>query len=262
MKILKKLHDLIRQNEQIVKKPQKHDANLQKNSTLFFQIGLIVCLITVYGLFEMEFVKSETFVIPIEDVNEDNFVHVPTEIKVFDDSAPIPKVKRKKTVFKKPIITENSDPAPETPEIFNEPIGNDNPELVPDDINVYTPDEIVDIPVALVEQVPIYPGCEKSSNNDERRKCMSEKISKLIRKKFNTDLAPQFGLSGKQKIDVQFKIDKTGNIVDIKTRAPHNRLGKEAERVINKIPEMIPGKQSNKNVGVIYTIPIIFQVQD
>ncbi len=90
---------------------------------------------------------------------------------------------------------------------------------------------------------------------------MSEKISKLIRKKFNPDLADGLGLSGKQKIDVQFKIDKTGKVTDIKTRAPHARLEKEAERVINKIPQMTPGRQSNKNVGVIYSLPIIFKVQ-
>jgi protein TonB len=71
---------------------------------------------------------------------------------------------------------------------------------------------------------------------------MSEKISKLIRKKFNPDLADGLGLSGKQKIDVQFKIDKTGKVTDIKTRAPHARLEKEAERVINKIPQMTPGR--------------------
>lgn len=90
---------------------------------------------------------------------------------------------------------------------------------------------------------------------------MSEKISKLIRKKFNPDLADGLGLSGKQKIDVQFKIDKTGKVTDIKTRAPHARLEKEAERVINKIPQMTPGRQSNKNVGVICSLPIIFKVQ-
>jgi len=43
-------HELIRQNEQNVKKPQKHDANLQKNSTIYFQVGLILCLFMVYGL--------------------------------------------------------------------------------------------------------------------------------------------------------------------------------------------------------------------
>ena len=38
MKTPKKTLDLIRQNEQVVKKSQKHDANLQKNSVLFFQV--------------------------------------------------------------------------------------------------------------------------------------------------------------------------------------------------------------------------------
>ena len=42
----------------------------------------------------------------------------------------------------------------------------------------------------------------------------------------------------------------------------HSKLKKEAERVINKIPEMIPGKQRDKAVGVIYTLPIVFFVQN
>jgi len=261
MKILKKLHELIRQNEQIVKKPQKHDVNLQKNSTLFFQIGLIGCLLLVYGLFEMEFVKTETFIIPEENIIEENVVIIPTKVKIFEEMAIKTKAKHKPTVFTKPIIKNTEEPIKETPNIFTEPPITDNPSYEPKDIIVIPLPED-DFNIMGVEKVPIYPGCESASNNDERRKCMSEKISKLIRKKFNTDLAAQLGLSGKQKINVQFKIDRTGNIVDIKTRAPHKRLGEEAERVINKIPEMKPGKQSNRNVGVIYTLPIIFKVQD
>ena len=64
------------------------------------------------------------------------------------------------------------------------------------------------------------------------------------------------------QIDVQFKIDQTGKVVDIKTRAPHPALEKEAKRVINKIPEMKPGMQQDKPVGVLYNLPIKFNVQD
>ena len=142
-----------------------------------------------------------------------------------------------------------------------EPPSSDEPPIDPSSIKVIEIPEPDDIPYDYVERVPIYPGCEKITKNVERKKCMSEKISKLIRKKFNPDLADGLGLSGKQKIDVQFKIDKTGKVTDIKTRAPHARLEKEAERVINKIPQMAPGQQSNKNVGVIYSLPIIFKVQ-
>jgi len=44
MNFLKKVHKLVGKNEQVVKKSQKHDANLQNNSTLYFQVGLILTL--------------------------------------------------------------------------------------------------------------------------------------------------------------------------------------------------------------------------
>ena len=39
-------------------------------------------------------------------------------------------------------------------------------------------------------------------------------------------------------------------------------LEKEAQRVINLLPKMKPGKQRGKAVIVPYSLPIIFQVQD
>ena len=90
---------------------------------------------------------------------------------------------------------------------------------------------------------------------------MEQKLAKLINRKFDKDIASNYGLSGLQKIYVQFKIDKSGNVTDIKTRAPHKALAKEAEKVINKVPQMKPGKQANKPVNVIYSLPILFQVE-
>ncbi|MAQ98909.1 MAG: hypothetical protein CMD50_06650, partial [Gammaproteobacteria bacterium] len=37
------------------------------------------------------------------------------------------------------------------------------------------------VPFAKIENVPIYPGCDKSSN-EKKRKCMSEKIAKFVAK--------------------------------------------------------------------------------
>lgn len=112
-----------------------------------------------------------------------------------------------------------------------------------------------------VEKVPIYPGCESAKTNDKRKKCMSEKITQLIQKKFNTDIASELGLVGIQKINVQFKIDKKGNITDIKTRAPFSQLEDEALRVVEKIPVMKPGLQRGQPVSVLYNLPIVFKVQ-
>ena len=122
-------------------------------------------------------------------------------------------------------------------------------------------EEDIEVPFAVIENVPVFPGCE-GGNNDAKKACMSEKIAKFVNKKFNTELAGDLGLSGRQRIIVAFKIDKTGNIIGVRARAPHPRLAKEAERVVNLLPKMKPGKQRGKAVTVPYSLPILFQVQD
>lgn len=257
----KNSHELIRQNEQIVKKSQKHEANLQKNTTLYFQIGLIVCLLAVFGLLEMKFETTlptdYTARIPDDDVYVDIPIIKP-ETPVFEEP-----VDQKKVLYpEKYEEVDNDTPEDIFKEEFVEPTVNEpifNPDAVP---TLVDKPEDVFIPVNLVQKVPIYPGCEKSKNNLERKKCMSKKIGKLIQRKFDGgDIASVYGLQGRQKIDVQFTIDKTGKVTDIRTRSNHPKLDKEAVRVINFIPEMTPGRQNNKNVGVIYNLPIIFQVQ-
>jgi len=123
-------------------------------------------------------------------------------------------------------------------------------------------EEIADVPFAVIENVPIFPGCESKKNNAERKACMSEKVSKLVNKKFNTELGADLGLSGVNRIFVSFKIDRNGNIVNIRSRAPHPRLEEEAKRVIKLLPKMTPGKQRGKPVGVLYSLPITFKVED
>ena len=59
------------------------------------------------------------------------------------------------------------------------------------------------MPFAVIENVPVFPGCESQKNNNDRKKCMSEKIDKFIQKKLNTDLAQDLGLEGVQRISVQ-----------------------------------------------------------
>jgi len=119
-----------------------------------------------------------------------------------------------------------------------------------------------EVPFAVIENVPIYPGCENLSTNTERRKCMSDSINKKIQKIFNTDLAGDLGLKGRQRISVIFKIDKEGNITDIKSRAANPKLEEEAKRVIGLLPKMLPGKHKGENVIVPYSLPIIFQVRE
>jgi len=262
MRNQKNSHELIRQNEQIVKKSQKYDVNLQKNSTLYFQIGLIVCLLVAFGLLEMKFETT----IPAE-YTQTFCPDVPDEIsiekfKVYE----APKTEVKPEVIRKVIMTDKIKKVDDDFKlekalniVTSEQNTSSEPAIDPGKVIVLDePDEPVFI--GSVQKVPIYPGCERAKNNSERRKCMSEKIGKLIQRKFNgNDIASDYGLTGRQRIDVQFTIDNTGNVTNILTKSKHPQLDKEAIRVINFIPEMTPGKQNNKNVGVVYNQPIIFQ---
>ncbi len=115
------------------------------------------------------------------------------------------------------------------------------------------------IPFAQIDQVPIFPGCE---NAKDQKACMVEKITKHVNSNFNTSLSKNLGLEpGKKRVYVQFKVDKTGNIVDVKARGPHADLEEEAMRVVNGLPQMKPGEQNGKKVGVKYTLPITLVVK-
>ena len=120
--------------------------------------------------------------------------------------------------------------------------------------------QATDLPFAVIEQVPVFPGCENLASNEDMKKCMSAKIDEIVRKKFNADLGSQLGLTGVIRVIVQFKIDKNGNVTDVRSRAPHPALEDEALRVINSLPQMQPGQQGGQNVGVMYSLPIVFQV--
>jgi protein TonB len=121
---------------------------------------------------------------------------------------------------------------------------------------------IGDVPFSVIENVPVFPGCESLDSNVERKKCMSKEISQFVNKNFDVNLAKELNLKGNVRVYVQFKIDKAGKIVNVRARAPHPILQAEGERIINKLPTMRPGKQKGEKVGVLYSLPITFKVSN
>ncbi len=246
-----------------VKRSQKHDANLQKNSTLYFQIGLILCLLGTYSLFEMQFQDKE-IVVDVAESNDPATFDLPVDyrLEVVEKKKAEPKVERSTT-----LIDDYKEVDNDTPDLEKEIFTPDAPDTTdkpydPSEIEVIEPPkDPVLVDFVKVEVVPIYPGCERKKTNEDKRKCMSDKITKLIHKKFNTSIAGNNGISGLQRIHTQFTVDKTGNVTDIKVLSAHSVLEKEARRVINKIPSMQPGYQGKNPVGVIYTLPIVFEAR-
>ncbi|MFB9053346.1 energy transducer TonB [Formosa undariae] len=118
----------------------------------------------------------------------------------------------------------------------------------------------VEIPEGVLERVPIYPGCEGALGNAGKKKCMSSKIARFVGRKFNNSFKSDTNLRGIQKIHVIFKIDKNGHAIDVSARSVHEAFETEAIRVINLLPQMIPGYQFGEPVEVPYSFPINFKI--
>ena len=68
----------------------------------------------------------------------------------------------------------------------------------------------------VIENVPIYKGCEKEDGNANKKKCMSQKIAMLFHKEFNTTLPKDSKIdAGLKRIVVIFKVGKDGKVIDI-----------------------------------------------
>ncbi|AFL80221.1 Gram-negative bacterial tonB protein [Aequorivita sublithincola DSM 14238] len=118
-----------------------------------------------------------------------------------------------------------------------------------------------DVPFAVIEVVPVYPGCDETSNV-ELKKCMSDNIAAYVNKNFDMKKIDALDLPPKvYRSAVQFKINKEGNVVDVRARADIPEIETEAVRVISNLPQMKPGKQKGEAVGVLYSLPIIFKVE-
>jgi len=114
------------------------------------------------------------------------------------------------------------------------------------------------VPISAIDQVPVFPGCEDAK---DQKACLVQKISDHVSANFDVSVSKELDLEpGKKKVYVQFKIDKTGTVVDIKARGPHEELEKEAQRVVSGLPQMQPGEENGRKVGVKYTLPITFVV--
>ncbi len=243
----------------------KKDARkqLEKFSTIFTQLGLVLALFIVFIALEHKTKKEIAVIKPSENQSYEPVYTFkqPVVLKKVNQTDETPK---KRTVIKqieKPQIVDNNT---EITTVIKMPV--EEPTININSINQEKEDEDINIeddPVSInnVQKTPVFKGCEGLSE-EENRKCFEQKMQQHIQRNFNVALAQEVGLnSGKYKILTQFVIDKSGKVVDVKIRAPHSRLRKETDRVVHKIPQFQPGKQNDKEVKVKYTLPITFRVE-
>ena len=237
--------------------PKKNPkANVGRNSSLYFAIGLALMLLVTNLAINYKTYDKAAVDIGQLNLDEELEEEIPITQQIQTPPPPPPPPAAPEVIE----VVEDEEEVEETV-IESTEVDQETEIVEVEEVEVEEVEEDIDVPFSVIENVPVFPGCEKG-NNAEKRACMSKKITQFVGKKFNTDLAGDLGLSGRQRINVIFKIDKTGSVVGIRARAPHPGLEKEAKRVIGLLPKMKPGRQRGKPVNVPYSLPIVFQVQD
>jgi protein TonB len=240
---------------ELKKNPQ---ADLNKNSGLYFVIGLTIVLFTTWRLLEYKTYETQEDIVQVMNVMDNMDEEVPITEALRTTPPPPPPAA--------PDVIEIIEDMEEIEETLIESTESSQDMFIEDaivaveDVNVYEEEEEVTVPFAVIENVPIFPDCKELTTEKERKACFNEKIKEHITKNFNyPETAIELGISG--KVYVKFDIKANGKVGNIQYRGPDKLLEMEAERIIASLPTMIPGKQRGRPISVAYSIPINFVMQ-
>ena len=244
---------------------KKRQVNLRWNHTRNFQLGLILSILFV--IIVVESVRVEIKEVPItitEDPQEELYLINDFRIEQPKPEAqPVAKAEPIRRVTELIKVVDNSFSTNAQPVIETDtPVVEIDAgvRIVPVKAKKDTPAEAVAL--NSVMQIPVFPGCDPNMDRIDQIDCFTQKVHKFVIRKFDYDIGAKENLSGRVRIYCQFTVSGNGDIVDIKTRTTNKALKQEAMKVISQLPVMKPGKEKGKSVPVIFSLPVIFEVQD
>ncbi|MBL7471989.1 energy transducer TonB [Robertkochia sediminum] len=241
-------------------KLRKHDVNLPKNGFLRFQVALLLVLMFVYGGLQLSFEVSAASPPAVTSLPEEIVEYTIGEVTAEEEEVPEPAVEKQVVKVVEPEVFKVVENTSKTKESAVAPTETDAPELEVGDVPDVEP-ELEPIHVNVVEFAPVFPGCDVNMSNPELISCMNEQMNRYIQKYFDTNIAADHGLTGRQRIYLKFTINTDGMITNVEVRAPHAVLEREVRSLVGKFPRIAPGRQGSQPVKVVFMKPIIFDVQ-
>ncbi|MCL5128811.1 MULTISPECIES: energy transducer TonB [unclassified Algibacter] len=241
---------------EVKKNPQ---LEIGRNSSLYFAIGLNLMLFLSWQA--LEFKTYE----PQESIAMDT---LDMEV-IYEDDIPIVKVNTPPPPAAPPVVVTQTieivEDVAEIEETVFESTETGQDDAISEhivavgDVIVEKYEEEAEVAFAVIEDVPVFPGCEGLSKK-QTKDCFQKKMQEHVVKNFTyPQTALDMGIQG--RVSVVFIIDTDGNTTNIRSRGPDKVLEKEAERIIGKLPKMKPGKQRGKPVKVAYAVPIFFKYE-
>lgn len=94
----------------------------------------------------------------------------------------------------------------------------------------------------------------KCKNNKDPIQCTSHWVQDFVNTNFNTSKFKRKG--GEFKTVIQFVVDEQGKVTEVYAKGTDDNLNKEGIKVIKKLPDFIPATMNEKNVRVLFSLPI------
>lgn len=118
-------------------------------------------------------------------------------------------------------------------------------------------DSTESVNMAIVEEVPRWPGCEVESGAAAQACTDAGVMRHVVKETKYPGKARRKGIQG--QVIVRFVVERDGSVGDIKVVRPvHPLLDEEAVRVVKTFPDFSPGLQRGKPVRVSYNLPLNF----
>ena len=126
----------------------------------------------------------------------------------------------------------------------------------------YLPDDYV---YKVVDQMPMWPGCEDEGAYPARKACADKKMLEYIYSNIRyPDEARENGVEGMAV--VSFVVEKDGRVNEVRiVRDPGAGTGREAAKVV-KMMDLdnifwVPGRQNGRHVRVQFNLPVKFKLE-
>jgi periplasmic protein TonB len=214
-------------------------ASLEKEKTLFTEIGFVISLALCLVAFEWSSMPSDSEFLP--EIQSDRTVEIiiPVIRQPVKPPPPPPRpieviniLKDSKVILEEPYFGEIEIGGGEAICYFP-PVSDEPP---------------VESTFRIVEEMPLFQGGGL------------DKFSKYIAQNLRyPPIAAANGVSG--RVFVQFTVNASGEVVDVTVVGNADpALEKEAIRVVKSSPGWTPGKQRGRAVKVQFTFPIVFSL--
>ena len=222
------------------KKSEK--ANLQSKKFTFLEIGLVLTLLAIWGVFEFATkVENTAAYNQLAFTGDDDLIEIPIT-RTETPQPPAPPAPKIADIIE---VTKDNEPVNDLP--VDAEIDPNTAVQIEDLPIVSSPDEVIEEeepPIVICEDMPEFRG--------NLLKYVAEHVA-------YPEIAKENDIQG--TVYVGFVINEKGKVTDVTIlRGVDPLLDKEALKVVENLPDWKPGRQSGKNVKVRMNMPIKFQL--